>query len=349
MPAANVKWNLPLNRLNPWYPGQMGVEGGWTETGLRQHCTGAIFYVDPNYPGTSDQRDGTDPNDPLTTVAAALTKVQPQRGDVIAVMANDAWQYAPGGQGASTDYVTAIAEEVTIPMTASGVRIVGISNSALGVTWEQTTDNGICITVNAVDVIIEGFAFTAGTFAGGEGISSTWAGGAGGTLFGENLTVRNCVFMDDLDIGIHFDYSWYCNIHDNVFWQVDEYGIYSDSGGGAPTEDSPDYILIHNNVFHNVPSEGVGAAIWVPELSGGQIFNNSFYNATAQSAAAATDEGIVTNDGTVTGLQNMVWCNTFSCQNTAAAAGDYGDLNGGSATDCWTQSFCMNGLAYGVP
>ncbi|MCJ7555938.1 MAG: hypothetical protein MUP90_03365, partial [Gammaproteobacteria bacterium] len=85
MPSSNVRWPLPLNRLNPWYPGQMGVEGGWTETGLRQHCTGAIFYVDPNYPGVNDQRDGTDPTDPLATVAAALTKCQAYRGDTIAV------------------------------------------------------------------------------------------------------------------------------------------------------------------------------------------------------------------------------------------------------------------------
>ena len=82
------------------------------------HCTGEVFYVDPNFPGVSDQRDGTSPTDPLATVATALTKVQPQRGDVIVVMMNDYWYYSPGGQGVSTDYVTPITEEITIPYTA---------------------------------------------------------------------------------------------------------------------------------------------------------------------------------------------------------------------------------------
>ena len=79
------------------------------------------------------------------------------------------------------------------------------------------------------------------------------------------------------------------------------------------------------------------------------IFRNTIHNPTAQGAAAATNEGIVINDGTVTGSHNAVWKNVFSCQNTAVAAGDYGDLNSGTATDVWTQSYCMNGLAYGVP
>jgi len=27
MPGANVQWGAVLTRLNPWYPGQMGVPG----------------------------------------------------------------------------------------------------------------------------------------------------------------------------------------------------------------------------------------------------------------------------------------------------------------------------------
>jgi hypothetical protein len=133
MPAPNVMWPPPLTRFPILWPGQMGVPGTDHDRGERMHCTGEVFYVDPNFPGVSDQRDGTSPTDPLETVATALTKVQPQRGDTIVVMANDYWYYAAGGQGVSTDYVTPISEEVTIPYTAAGVRIVGLSNSGLGV------------------------------------------------------------------------------------------------------------------------------------------------------------------------------------------------------------------------
>ncbi|GAG38311.1 unnamed protein product, partial [marine sediment metagenome] len=88
MTGAGVNFAAPLTRLNPWYPGQIGVEGAWTDTGLRMHSTGTVFYVDPNFPGASDARDGTDPTSPLLTVATAITKCEAYRGDVIAVMGN---------------------------------------------------------------------------------------------------------------------------------------------------------------------------------------------------------------------------------------------------------------------
>ncbi|HUX76682.1 MAG TPA: hypothetical protein VMY40_08600, partial [Anaerolineae bacterium] len=120
MPSADVRWPMPLTRLNPFYPGQMGVAGTDTETGLRMNCTGTVFYVDPNYPGVSDARDGTNPTDPLLTVAAALTHCQPYRGDVIAVMANALWVHADHTLG----YATPIREEVIV--TVPGVSIVGV-------------------------------------------------------------------------------------------------------------------------------------------------------------------------------------------------------------------------------
>ena len=76
MPSADVRMRVPLVRFPTLFPGQMGVPGTDTERGLRTHTTGAVFYVDPNYSGVSDLRDGTDPEDPLRTVAAALTKCQ---------------------------------------------------------------------------------------------------------------------------------------------------------------------------------------------------------------------------------------------------------------------------------
>ena len=179
MPSADVMYPMPLQRLNPWYPGQIGVPGAWTDTGERMHCTGTVFYVDSNHVDTNDQRDGTDPTAPLETVATALTKCQAYRGDVIAIMANDAWQY-----GGTSDYNTIVSESVTVDVP--GVRIVGVSqSSALGVYWQPATVGGTCISVEAIDVLIEGIAFLGDT--GGTGIHAVWTTDGEG----DNLTVRH--------------------------------------------------------------------------------------------------------------------------------------------------------------
>lgn len=336
MPASNVQWPIPLTRLNPWYPGQMGVPGGWTETGLREHCTGTVFYVDPNHPGATAGSDGTDPTNPLTTVTLALTKVEMYRGDVIVVMAGNTWQYAPGPQIALGDYLLPISEEVTIPYTASGVRIVGLSPSSLGVPWNPASDAGTCITNHACDVIIEGFCFTEGaTYTGCSGIYSEWEGT---TEFGENMTVRNCHFDSSVATAIEIVYSWYCDIHGNMFQECD-YGVY-DAAAGNPVL----YTVIHDNIFHDCSTSAIA-------LLGGAdenfIYNNRIYNASAQAGAAATNEGINLTGGD----RSLISDNYFSCVLPGPGAGDWNDFNTGPAasTNAWVNNHCMNGLAVTPP
>lgn len=325
MPSANVRWPVPLTRLNTLYPGQFGVPGTDSETGLRQDCNGAIFWVDPNFPGVSDLRDGTDPSSPLNTVATALTRCQAYRNDVIVVMPNNAWYYNDPDEGR----LTVISEEVTV--TVPGVRIVGLCPpGANGVMWTPASNGGTCITVHATDVLIEGFVFTEGdTYTGCDAISAEWDGA---TLWGENLTVRNCVFDDTVDTAIQLEYSWYCDIHDCTFWQCDEYGIYVDVAGSGIA-----YCTIHDNVFHDCD-------VAVSLLGGADenhVYGNSIYNRNAQAGLAATNEGINTTGGT----RNMVFGNFFSCLLPVPANGDYDDLNTAAVTDAWVQNYCMNGPA----
>lgn len=335
MPASNVMWPNPLVREPAFYPGQMGVPGTDSDRGLRQHCTGEVFYVDPNYPGAVDGRDGTDPTAPLVTVADALTHVQPARGDVIAVMANDYWQYNPGGvtPQVSTDYIIPISESVVIPYTATGVRIIGVSNSGLGVMWQPAANGGTCITCRAADVIIEGFVFTEGDFTGCNGIYAEWNGT---TLFGENLTVRNCHFDGTVDIALQLEYAWYCNIHHNVFQQCDTYGIYSDVVG-SPTA----FNQIHDNMFHD-------CAVAMGLLGGTErshIYRNHILNSAALAGGAATDEGI----DLTAGQANLVFDNWLSCVLPAFAPGDYDDFCTAGAGDAWVGNHLMNGLAVTNP
>ena len=339
MTGADVNLHIPLIRLNPWYPGQMGVEGAWTDTGLRTHSTGTVFYVSPNHPGASDLRDGTDPNDPLVTVQAAINRCESYRGDVIAVMPHGRWAYSPG-----TIYPLGISESALLDK--HGVHLMGLSSATIGVPWYTPLAGGTALTVTGIDCIVEGFAFCGfvGVGAPGRAIYATWI--LGGPAYGENLTILNNVFSGPT-IGLQLEFNWYCHIHNNTFWALTNYGLYFDRT--TTPANAPEYCEINDNIFHNVGANGGGGAIRLPGCNYCYIHHNQCYNDDAQAAAAATDEGFVTNDGTLAGLHNTVALNVFSCQNTKVAAGDFGDLNGGSATDCWTENYCMNAVAYGIP
>jgi len=322
MPSTDVRFPgvFPLTRLNTLFPGQFGILGTANETGLRMHPTGTVFYVDPNYTGVSDNRDGTDPLAPLQSVATALTKCQAYRGDVIYVMANNSWQYGNSADG----YTTAIVEEVEI--TVPGVSIIGVSPSGQGVYWNPTRNGGTCITVSAIDCTIEGFFFTEGASSGCDGIYAEWDGT---TLFGENLTVRHCTFDDTVATAIQLEYSWNCEIAYNLFKECSVAGFYLDPAGSSAA-----YISLHDNAFQNC-----AVAMACQGLEDSQIWGNLIYNGNAQGAGVATDEGLDTTGGN----SNIVAGNWFSCLLPVPANGDWDDLNTANASDAWIGNGCLNG------
>lgn len=303
-------------------PGQPpGVEGTGHTTGLRLHTMGKILWVDPNHVDPHDQRDGTEPDSPFATVAAALTHCRDYAGDVIAVMANDHWVY-----GENLNRALPIQEAVEV--TVHGVRIVGVSKSGtLGVCWTPPAAGGPMITVSAMDVLIEGICFMGGA-VGGTAIYCEWDSP---TLWGENLTVRHCFFDEDVDIGVQLEYAWNCYVHDCVFQEQDAYGIYVDPAGSGIA-----YCRIHHNWFHDCD-----VAMELDEADDCEVDHNTIFNGNAQGGAAATDEGI----NTAGGSDNSVHHNTFSCLLPVPANGDYDDLNSAAATDAWVQNYCMNGPA----
>jgi hypothetical protein len=305
----------------------MGVPSTSQDKGLRQHVTGQVFYVDPNYPGASATAGGVDPTNPLSTLTAALAKCEDYRGDVIYVMMNDGWQYGPQ----DTDQTTIIQETVTVDI--HGVRIVGVSpSSPLGPLWIPENAGEVACTVHAMDVLIEGFCF--GGDDAGTAMEAIYAEWDGVTLWGENLTVRHCLFADSVNTAIQLEFSWYCDIHENIFNEV-EYGIYLDPAGSGAA-----YLLITDNVFENCAE--------AMSLRGGDscyIHRNRIYNGSAQGGGAATDEGIDLTGG----RQNLVSNNWFSCLLPVPANGDWDDLNTASATDAWVGNHCMDGLAVTNP
>ena len=328
MPSANVRLPLPLVRLPTLMPGQAaGVDATGNETGLRTHVTGTCFYVDPNAIGVSDGRDGTEPNFPLQTVAAALGKCTDWHGDVVLVMMNDNWQYGPFIETGTGTYTTCINESVVC--TKHGVRIVGVCPSgSLGPIWRPATAGGTALTIHGMEVTVEGFAFSG--FIGGAGgtaISTEWNGT---TLFGENDTVRHCFFSDTIDIGIQMEWSWNMYVTDCVFQECDSYGIYTDVGGSSCA-----YVTIADNWFQDCT---LGAIKLLGGNASNLITRNNIFNGAAAGGAAATDLGIDLTGG---GL-NIVSDNWLSCANVGGGAGDYNDFCTASATDAWINNHLMN-------
>lgn len=315
--AANVPWSPPLTRLRPWYPGQMGVPGTDTETGLRLDTNGVIFYVDPNAVGVSDQRDGTDPTEPLQTVAAALAHCQAYRNDVIVVAPNSFWVYANTALGRATP----IAEEVTV--NVPGVRIVGLyPSSYLGVPWTPVTDNGVCITVNAMDVLIEGFCFWDDTgLTAPTAILAEWDA----PPYGETLTVRNCYFGDGMDYGIRLDYAWNCHVYDNMFQELSVAAIDCPAVYGQP-----DYTVIHDNVFMDN-----ALAISLAATDNLTIYNNLIYG----TGAGANNFINLTG-----GSDSIVANNFFAC-----TIAQYDTTCSDATSGAWIFNHCTNGEPVAPP
>jgi len=341
MPSSNVIWPNPLVRQNAFETGQMGVPGTWATTGLRQHSTGKIVWVDPNYPGVWDgqgnavDRDGTDPNDPCATIALAQTKCRPYRGDTIAVMANGFWTDAPGG---AANYPLPIAETLTV--SVHGVRIVGVFPSgALGVPWQAVAAGDTIVTVTGIDVLIEGFCFMGTSAAGGAPCDGIYAEWDGATQHADCLTVRHCFFETDIQTAIELEFIYNADIHHNTFQNGDIAGIYSD--GVAAIRD----CHFHHNWFWDVGAGQTGA-ISVVNATRCKIDHNQIFNVDAQQGGApliATDEGIDTSGGN----GNLVHDNVLSCL-LPGPGNDYSDFCN-SGTDAWCNNKCMNGVTITQP
>lgn len=322
---SEVRWPVPLTRAPPIYPGQYGVPGTDSERGLRVNPTGCIFYVDPNSVDPNDQRDGTDPEAPLATIEAALTHCEDYRGDTIAVMANGYWHY----QDPTSSNITPITETITVEV--AGVRIVGISkSSSLGVAWLAPSAGATLITVNAMDVLIEGFAFLgyqAG--AGGTAIYGEWYIAATPRLYGENMVVRNCFFDWNLHTGIGLGFNYFSQIHDNWFSECDAYHIWVDESKVACNG-----LRIYNNYFNTAGT----TSCFLQETTYSQIFNNWFFDETTAGGVAKANAMIDLDDG----ADNLVHGNVMSCP-LPGPVNAYDVVNTAGTGDAWVQNLCMNG------
>jgi len=294
------------------------VPGTDNDTGLRLDSNGIILYVDPNHVDNNDNRDGTDPTAPLTTVAKALTLCRAYRNDTIVVAPSSRWVH----DDVTVGRATAVAEEVVV--TVPGVRIVGLHpSSSLGVNWQPLTTSGVCITVQAMNVLIEGFCFWTRTVVTPVAIKSEWTGA--GEYYGDNLTVRNCYFDTGLDYGIQMDFTYYANIHHNRFDGALTAAIHNLNVTG-----DPDYAMIHDNMFNSNT-----AAINLLDSSHCFIYNNLIYG----------DETGASNMINLTGGGgNLVAHNVLSCSKL-----QYLTTCSDNGSGAWVQNYCIDGPTVANP
>lgn len=277
------------------------------------------FFVNPNHVQATDLGNtGENPQVPLATIEAAVALCRPYSGDTIYVMSNDGWVYGTATQNP-------IQESVTIPATKPGIRLIGVGIGTIGVFWQPENAGETCLTIEAIDVTIENFAFF-GNGAAANGIYAEWNGA---TKFGENVKILNCFFDNDIDIAIQLEYAWFNEIAFCYFESCDTYGIYADVAGSGTA-----YNKIHHNRFRDC-----AAAMTLNDCDDSEIYANSVYNGNAQGGGLATDEGIALTGGS----SNQVHDNYFSCLLPVPANGDYDDLNTASATDAWINNHCLDG------
>lgn len=180
--------SLPQVRMQPWYPGQMGVAGSDVQRGLRWEPTGITLFVDPDSNNDTDAADGTDPENPLTTIQAAVTKLVTFQTSMAVSLAGSTIVCA----GA------AYTESVTIPATISYCRLVGGSPNRWRPTWASAAAATPCLTVNAEGWVIDGFEFDCPASSAGVLLNEIPAS----SLSAYKTTIQNCAF-DGLWSGLY--------------------------------------------------------------------------------------------------------------------------------------------------
>jgi hypothetical protein len=142
--------------------------------------------VDENHPGASADADGTDPENPLTTIALAITRLI---AFATATSSSLVGSYIVVGAGAT------IAETVVYPPTApAGVTIMGAGGSFARPTWTAATAAGTALTIQQEGITVQGFNFATGT--AGTAIMLQWVPGSG-------YVANRCIITDNLFDGVY--------------------------------------------------------------------------------------------------------------------------------------------------
>jgi len=290
-------------RSNPWYGGQLGVEGSDICDGLKT-AGGCTYYVgDINvWTTASDVHNGTDPMNPKATIQAALNVCTADHGDTVVLL--------PG----------VYTLTASLSMVIDGVRLIGVGwpQGQLGEIVEITGTNLDLLNVDANDIEIAGIYFYAGGNESFECIevaaTSSTSGlhihhcrfemgdngiylGEGVATWADDVEIDHCAFLQVYDAttssGIMVDRARRVLIHDNYFEDEYDKGNY---GVHAANTSNPGVIVDHNDFVFAQAGTCVYRAGTTADIS---ITNNLF-------------------SGTVTGINQIVDGGTHAAWNYLA-------------------------------
>lgn len=133
--------------------------------------TGDVYFVDSGQASASDSHKGTSPDRALLTIDAAVGKCTANNGDVIYVM--------PG-------HTENVASAGAIDLDVAGITIIGLGKGSdrPTLTWSSSTSSDL--DVDAANITIENFLFTASVDAVAAAID----------VNAKDFTIRNCEFRD---------------------------------------------------------------------------------------------------------------------------------------------------------
>lgn len=330
---------LPQVRQQILYQGQFGVPGSDVQRGLRWESSGIVLFVDDNHPNASATADGTDPENPLTTIAAAITRLTSfatslsisLEGSVI-VVAEEA----------------TIAETVIIPPTApKNCTLMGAGSTRNGPTWTAATAAGTALTIRQEGWTVEGFHFVAG--AAGTSILLQWVPGS--SYVGYRGVIRNN----------HFDGAWAGLYGINFYGAPYDVWIYgnefreyrrADTTAAAITvtdssEANPYMCVVQDNVFWENENH-------IVNLGAVRGFNNSIFRGNVFNEGVLIAATLILDLRGGSRGENIVTGNIFpgDYSNTGgyyANAANPGNWNGNMAEDVAEAETADNGWTIAPP
>lgn len=178
---------LPQIRMQPWYPGQMGVPGSDVPRGLRTSSAGIVLYVSADHPNATATADGTDPENPFSTIAAAAARLVTFHAEASVQAENSIIVVSPG---VYTDNI--VIDNTTYPEDCT---IYAASSNRFGVIWRPAA--GDALTIDQGGWVVDGFHFQPSST--GAGVKLTWDAGSGG----EDAVIQNCFFDGRWGTGLY--------------------------------------------------------------------------------------------------------------------------------------------------
>ena len=307
---------LPQVRLQPWYPGQFGVPGSDVPRGLRTSPAGVVFYVSADHPNATAVADGTDPENPLTTITAAFARLATFHAEASIQAEGSVIVVAPG---VYTDNI--VIDSVNYP---SNCTIMAADPTRYGTIWRPASGNAL--TINQTNWVVDGFHFQPA--ADGAGVYLLWNAAASG----DGATIQNCYFNGRWGTGLYgIDTTGPSNV------TIQNNGFSEFSTGQAAIITRACWVSpFQNHIIGNTFQECVQCITNALEGYNACVFmHNVFVEATGLLAATTT---FIDLGGPGHGY-NLVTQNIFG--------GDYSNTGGYTAEASGTDSWVGN-LAFDV-